>query len=582
MWYLAHLAGLVLTAVVSVAVASWVHRQTHDRAGTVMIVLLSAHALQAMLATVQLLSSSPAAQLFWYRLWYAVGLVNPIIWFLLAIYYTGREYWLTKPVWALLLASPIAPVALWFANPGGLMVSEFVVHTEPFYYVQAAFTDASVWMVGLINVYTVFGAGLFFQLFLFTERSTRWQAAAVLAGMLSIYVSTILSQVSFVPAPGFPYGLFGGGVYGIIIAVGLFRTRMFAVAPLARDAIFESLEDAILVVDGRRTIVDFNDRAGDLFSDLDDYVGCTLGDVYPSLVQPADAPTADGGGAAAIVERVEGTLDSPFAGTVRVSADGETRTLRIGVSAITSGGEPRGYALIMRDVSELEAYAAELERKTDRLEQFASVLSHDLRNPVAVAIGYAQQAQSTGELEYIDDVLVALDRIEDTIDDLLVLSQEGESIDELEPVALRDVAADAWTTSDTGEAAFENELEADALVRADPSRLQTLFENLFRNAVDHGGETVRVGPLRTGFYVADDGPGIPADERDRVFEYGYSSDGGTGLGLAIVASIADAHGWSLSIGESDADGARVDIEETERVSSDERLPRGETTTGSSG
>ena len=59
-----------------------------------------------------------------------------------------------------------------------------------------------------------------------------------------------------------------------------------------------------------------------------------------------------------------------------------------------------------------------------------------------------------------------------------------------------------------------------------------------------------------GFAVADDGPGIPADDRDRVFESGYTTGDGTGLGLAIVKTIAEAHGWTVSVTESDAGGAR--------------------------
>ncbi|MFB6130585.1 MAG: sensor histidine kinase [Salinigranum sp.] len=90
------------------------------------------------------------------------------------------------------------------------------------------------------------------------------------------------------------------------------------------------------------------------------------------------------------------------------------------------------------------------------------------------------------------------------------------------------------------------------------------MENLFRNAVEHGppGVTVRVGALddEPGFYVADDGPGISRDERERVFERGYTTaDSGTGYGLSIVSEIANAHEWSLSVSESDADGARFEI-----------------------
>ncbi|ELZ94382.1 HTR-like protein [Haloferax volcanii JCM 10717] len=131
--------------------------------------------------------------------------------------------------------------------------------------------------------------------------------------------------------------------------------------------------------------------------------------------------------------------------------------------------------------------------------------------------------------------------------------------------------------------------------QADQGRFQQAFENLFRNAVEHGGSccgsgddaaaddapadetasaespptdatdelTVRVGPTETGFYVADNGPGIPADERDTVFEHGHTtSDSGTGFGLSIVESIIEAHGWDIeaTAPEADLGGARFEFD----------------------
>jgi len=80
--------------------------------------------------------------------------------------------------------------------------------------------------------------------------------------------------------------------------------------------------------------------------------------------------------------------------------------------------------------------------------------------------------------------------------------------------------------------------------------------------------TVTVGSLEDGFYVADDGPGIPEADREKVFESGYSTDGdGTGLGLAIVRRIAQAHGWDVTLTTSESGGARFEFHGVERPDS---------------
>jgi len=200
------------------------------------------------------------------------------------------------------------------------------------------------------------------------------------------------------------------------------------------------------------------------------------------------------------------------------------------------------------------------KRQNERLSAFTSVVSHDLRNPLSVLVGSLPLAEETGEAEHFERCYGALDRMERLIDDLLRLAREGETVDSPAPVALAAVARDAWDTVDTDGAAFD--VETDATVLADGARLRQLVENLVRNAVDHGGDAVTVGDLPDGdgFFLADDGPGIPEDDRERVFESGFStSPEGTGFGLAIVAEIASAHGWSVSVTDSDAGGARFEI-----------------------
>ena len=158
--------------------------------------------------------------------------------------------------------------------------------------------------------------------------------------------------------------------------------------------------------------------------------------------------------------------------------------------------------------------------------------------------------------------------MEELIDDLLLLARQGEAVDETRPVRLPSLAEECWGLVDTDAATLE--LRTDLVVEADGSRLQQLLENLFRNAVEHAPPagapadelTVTVGALEwtAGFYVEDDGTGVPPSERDSIFEAGYSTDKkSTGFGLSIVAEIAEAHGWDLSLAESDDGGARFEI-----------------------
>jgi PAS domain S-box-containing protein len=224
----------------------------------------------------------------------------------------------------------------------------------------------------------------------------------------------------------------------------------------------------------------------------------------------------------------------------------------------------------------LRARESELARQNDRLEEFASVVSHDLRNPLNVADSRLDLYHERGGEEHYEKAKEALGRMNEIIDDVLTLARGGESVTDPVPISLQDAATNAWTSLRAPDADLQ--VDTEGVIRADRRRVQRLLENLFRNAVEHGAEppsqavedggsdeagqsvSVRVGDLPDGFYVADDGPGIPEAERDRVFESGYSdAEGGTGFGLAIVEQISEAHGWSVQITESEAAGARFEF-----------------------
>jgi PAS domain S-box-containing protein len=216
--------------------------------------------------------------------------------------------------------------------------------------------------------------------------------------------------------------------------------------------------------------------------------------------------------------------------------------------------------------TELHRRQAELERQNERLDQFASVVSHDLRNPLNVASGRLALAREDCESEHLDDIVQAHDRMEALIDDLLTLAREGERVEAPGTVDLPEVVRQCWAHVDTREASLH--VDVAGSIEADRSQLEQLLENLVRNAVEHGGPavTVTVGSLEDGFFVADDGPGIPEGDRDALFEPGHSTaEGGTGFGLSIVDQVVEAHGWEIAAGESAAGGARFEITGVERV-----------------
>lgn len=202
----------------------------------------------------------------------------------------------------------------------------------------------------------------------------------------------------------------------------------------------------------------------------------------------------------------------------------------------------------------------ELQQERDRLDEFANIVSHDLRNPLNVASSRLELAQKECDSEHLDDVSKSLDRMDELIADLLALAQDGKAAQDIEPVDLETAVHLCWATVETGEATCETSV--DRTILADESRLRQLLENLVRNAIEHGGEnvTVRVGELPDGFYVEDTGPGVPEEIRDTAFETGYSTTAeGTGFGLGIVEEVAEAHDWQITITDGTDGGARFEV-----------------------
>ncbi|WP_251331503.1 PAS domain S-box protein [Haloplanus pelagicus] len=321
------------------------------------------------------------------------------------------------------------------------------------------------------------------------------------------------------------------------------------------ETIIEALTDAVYVLDeeGRFTYV------SDELVELVGYDRKTILGSTPSLIKDEDA-----------VERAEHHLgrllssDGPETVQFEVTiqpCDGDPIVCEDHMGVLPyEGDEFDGSVGTLRDITERKERARKLERQNARLKDFVGIVSHDLRNPLMTAQGRLELAQADCDSPHLDEVGDAVDRCQALIDDLLALAQSGNAVGTTEPVTLSELAEECWQTTPSADATLA--VETDQTISADRSRLQQLFENLFRNAVNHGGGeiTVTVGEIADGFYVADDGAGIPDEERDDIFEAGYSTaDDGTGFGLAIVKEIVEAHGWEIRVTDSQTGGVRFEI-----------------------
>jgi len=224
-------------------------------------------------------------------------------------------------------------------------------------------------------------------------------------------------------------------------------------------------------------------------------------------------------------------------------------------------GDIVGLLGISRDITERKRRERQLETQNDRMEKFVSIVSHDLRSPLNVALGNTELARDEESFEPLERVEDSLERMDNLIEDFLTLAQHGKIVTETETVALREAVEEAWAGV-ADDATLRTTIDPHVSVHADRERFIQLLDNLFKNAVDHAGENpvVDVGVEPGTVWVADDGPGIPEDEREDVFEYGMTTnEDGTGFGLSIVQDIAAAHGWEVEVTESASGGARFEI-----------------------
>jgi len=492
---------------------------------------------------------------------------------LFVLAYSGRPEFATRRVAGMLLALPVALYPVAFAN--GVILDAVGAVVGVSLNLSAAFDPwLAVEPLVLGYIYVLLAASSILLLaFLLTSRlphpevAVLWLLALVIPWTINgLYVTGAIPPLGPAMIDPTPFGFVGLAAVGFL---AMRRSESVTMAPLARAYVVDHLTVGILVVDRAGAIVDANEHARILLDEPSDLVGRELERVLQSVVQDGatERPVAESADADAVFDQVSDTVltiqtrDGPREIAV------ETTPLRP-----ASEGEVRSadsYGVVLRDVTDRIDREATLERQTEQLEVVNQVVRHDIRNDMQVVGGHADLLDdfvAPEGREYLSTIretaayVVGLTRTVGNLTDAILADEV-----DLEPIAL-DVVLEreiAEVGASHGSATITaGELPAVA-VRAN-EMLASVFRNLLQNAIVHNpheAPTVAVsvteGADTVVVRVADDGPGIPPDRRETLFERGERGDAseGSGLGLYLVETLVDQYGGNVWVESAAADDA---------------------------
>jgi PAS domain S-box-containing protein len=538
-----------------------VYRLSRDRIGLAFLWWSLGAALWSLTVAMRLAATTQAAELLWYRVRFLGVVTAAIGFFLFAASYTARYQWFRRERLAALAVIPaVTNLVAWTNGADGLLWS---VERSAGHLV--AVPEPGPWfMIHAVWAYFLVAAGSYWLLLSLVRNRRvlyRGQIGVILLGVVIGIMPNLISIADVTTVTWTPVG---NVVAAVAFGSAVLRYRAFDISPIARDVVIENFDRGMLVIDKEQRVVDSNDQMRPILDhDPVDVLGKPLDEVLEGVLDHPLSAITDGG----------------QTDTVWVSIDGEPRVFELSTSPIIDSTDTRiGHVLLFSDVTQkadqrrqLQEQKQKLQRQNERLDQFASVISHDLRSPLGVAQLRLNLLKEEVDSDHVDSIEHSLGRMETMIDDLLTMARADQAVedDQVEQIRVRELAEAAWKTTRTESATLELAVPDNAVVEGHRSLLRTALENLFRNSLDHNERPVTVW-LRAEtdengnverLSVEDDGTGIPEDQHEAIFEYGHStSEAGTGFGLAIVRELVQAHGWTISVTDGDAGGACFEIE----------------------
>lgn len=445
-----------------------------------------------------------------------VGLLSIYAWLWFCTVYADVEVpaWLTSAGVVAFVAVSVVKLT----NPIHGRYFNAAIAAEPFPHLVIQFHAAHWVVTTAAYVAALVGFAVVARALAAEGRHTRY----LIPILLVLFVPVLPSVASFVWPTLIP-SLFYEPLGAAVFAAGAFRAverESEAVVAPARHQLAEHLSTPVLVLDREDRVVDANDAAER---------------VCPALADD-DTPLA---------EAVPG-LAGPDDGVVSLSTPRGDRFFLCRSTPVEVAGRVAGRTLLLTDVTELETTRRELDRQNEQLDEFAQAITHELRNPLNVALGHLRTAQreldTTGES--LDTAMAANERMVGIVDDLRAMSEYGKSISARTETDLADVAEEAWAGTD---GCADLSVDASTTVSADRPRFVEMCRRAFEFCLDRGVSAVTVAPTPAGFRIETDLPPVEPSVADRLFTYGQQAADGDRMGLALVDTLAAVQGWDAQI-----------------------------------
>lgn len=577
--------GVAAATLAALAFSVWRQSRLERPIATAVVVLLLGGVWWCIGYLLEITIPDPFLKLLAYRSKFLGIVIIPVAWLVFAIYYTGRDHWLTRRTLIALSLIPITTLTLAWTNELHFLMwqQNTIVDAGDFH----VFDSIKVVWFWVHTVYTYItlttGTLLLFRQFLEAEGQYRNQLGALLISVLFPYISgtiTVFGSTMLDLAP------IAFAITGIALGWGFLRYHLFDLVPVAQAVVIKGMPDGMIVLDRSERIVDLNPMAATILDKTaDTVIGMRITQAMPALTESApDIPATY-------------RAARPAQGEVAMGVGDTARYLDVRVSSLDDGrGDVNGYVMVFRDISERKRTEQQIQAQNAALlvsnhelaiarqkaeevaqlkSQFLATMSHELRTPLNAIIGYTeiQLEGMTGDLtteqqDYQQRVLINAEHLLSLINGVLDVSkiEAGQMTLVSKPFSLqtwvRDVEMQNRGLAEAKGLRFEVIVDSQVpdIVVGDVIRLKQIVINLLGNAIkftDSGDVTLRISAHDDAHWkltVSDSGIGIAAHAQDAIFDEFWQADsssrrnhGGAGLGLSIVRRLVLMMGGTIRV-----------------------------------